>query len=129
MGNLGVRVLLAEDDELIRLMLAELLDEAGYDIMEARSGTEALNIINALHSIDILLSDVNMPGSDGVEVARHLRGFHPGVPVILVSGRVDLLWRRKLDQPFLCIPKPFSTQTILTAVHELLSLESRGRLH
>nr|WP_321985507.1 response regulator [uncultured Lichenicoccus sp.] len=119
------RVLIAEDDEFIRLMLVEVLDGAGFDILEAKDGREALHLIDDLDDIDVLVSDINMPGSTGFEVAAHLREVHPGIPVILVSGRVDLLHKNSLTQPFRCLAKPFTLRSIVAAVQDMLDDSAR----
>ncbi len=116
-----VRVLVAEDEEFIRLLLVEALDEAGYEILEARDGSEALQLIDDPDGVDVLVSDINMPGSDGIVVAQYVREVHPDLPVLLVSGRHDLLQNDRFPQPFRAFPKPFRLEAIVQAVHEMLA--------
>lgn len=79
-------VLVVEDDALIRLCIAEHLREAGYSVMEAMNGDEALSILASV-PVDVLFSDIRMPGSiDGAALARWTRAYHPRTHVILTSA-------------------------------------------
>lgn len=120
----GRRVLLVEDEVLVRELLAEVLSEAGYGVVEAGTGDEAAALIESRDDrggFDVLLTGIAMPGRlDGVAVARRARGLRPDVPVVFVSGRPDEgAWTRRLGQPCLFIPKPFRLSSVLDAVHRL----------
>ena len=79
-------VILCVDDEENPLILRKLvLQKAGYAVLAARSGTEALEITNA-REVDLVLSDQLMPGITGVELAKQIKLEHPDLPVILLSG-------------------------------------------
>lgn len=84
------KILLVEDDELVRLSLTLYLKRAGHSIVEAIDGHSALDVIQR-ESIDILVTDIIMPGMSGTELVRRLRNEHPDLPVIAISGggRVD----------------------------------------
>lgn len=81
------RVLVVEDEELVRRHLAAAIRNAGYDVTEARSGPHALELARG-HGIpfDAVLSDVRMPGMTGPELVARLRASRPGLTVILMSG-------------------------------------------
>jgi PAS domain S-box-containing protein len=81
----GLSVLLVEDNDPVREFARHLLDELGYRVVAAASGEEALERL-AGEAIDILFSDVVMPGMSGVELARLARKRDPGLPVLLASG-------------------------------------------
>jgi len=81
----GLSVLLVEDNDHVREFARHLLDELGYRVFSAASGVEALERLEK-GSIDILFSDVVMPGMSGVELARQARERDPGLPVLLASG-------------------------------------------
>jgi CheY-like chemotaxis protein len=84
---MGQKTLLVVDDEwLIRAMMADYFGEAGFNVLEASSATQALLIL-AESPVDILLSDIKMPGEmDGMELARRLRSTRPDFPMVLMSG-------------------------------------------
>lgn len=79
------RILIADDDTEVRLGAAELLSGMGLEVLQAGTGTEALDIFRR-DSLDLALLDVHMPGRDGVEVFQTLRVEDPGLPCILWSG-------------------------------------------
>ena len=81
------RVLLVEDDVLLRFLLAEKLREAGLGVIEAPNADEAFSYIQTAAQIDLLFTDVQMPGSiDGVGLARRIGTGYPSVRIILTSG-------------------------------------------
>jgi CheY-like chemotaxis protein len=80
-------VLVVEDDVLIRTVVAAYLRECGFDVVEAGSADEAIRVLQADIEVDIVFSDVNMPGSlDGFGLAQWLRRERPGLKIILTSG-------------------------------------------
>ena len=82
------RILIAEDEVLTRMVLAEELRDAGFFVVEASNADDAIAYLRTDSQIDLVFSDIHMPGSiDGLELARRLRVEHPTLPVILSSGR------------------------------------------
>lgn len=85
----GNSILVVDDEVLIRLDLADYLRECGYRVHEAASAAEAIAVLQGGHSIDLVFSDVQMPGEmDGFGLAQWVRTHCPGVQVILTSGIV-----------------------------------------
>lgn len=82
-------VLVVDDDHAVRVTTAALLSELGYDVYEAGSGDEALEALECDPPIDVLLTDVVMPGMTGPELARRARLQFPGLPVVFISGYSD----------------------------------------
>src|ERR1700759_1406166 len=81
------RILIAEDDPVMRYSLAKGLRLEGHDVMEATSADEAMAVLTSLAVVDLVITDVQMPGSmDGLELARRIRADRPAIPVIVVSG-------------------------------------------
>jgi CheY-like chemotaxis protein len=119
---MAYRVLLVEDEGLIRLTLAETLEDAGYTVVEAVNGDEARSLINSVTCIDILLTDIQMPGAaDGIDVAREFHQRHPDRPVVFMTGRPDLLARvGRLSDSEALLRKPFGSAQVLTALQSLL---------
>jgi len=101
-------ILLVEDEPLIRLFMAELLEEAGFRVIEAAHANEALTILNSGLPIGVLLTDVDMPpGPDGYELSRTVSRYWPRVEILIMSGR---RWPAHGDLPpgaaFLAKPCP-----------------------
>ena len=85
-----VRILLVEDEELVRLILAEALADYGYQVVEAATGDEAARLFEQGAAFDAVVTDINMPGSrDGIALGRYARDRDPTIPIIYVTGRPD----------------------------------------
>ena len=112
-------VLVAEDEAVVRAIARRCLVSAGHRVLLASSGDEALDVAARFAGpIDVLLSDVVMPGMRGPELAERLRVVRPGIRVVLASGFAeDEETRRAITasaEAFL--PKPYSMETLLAAV-------------
>lgn len=81
--------LLVDDEELVRMSTADMLNDLGYDVVEAKSAEEALHLIDAGVAPTILVTDHLMPGMNGEELARSLRTRMPDLPVLIVSGYAE----------------------------------------
>ena len=115
-------VLLVEDEGLIRLTLAETLGDAGYTVVEAGTGDEACALLRDKSEFDVLLTDIQMPGSaDGIDVARSFHALHPNRPVVFMTGRPDMLSRvGRLAPSETLLRKPFGSLQMLSALESLL---------
>ena len=88
---MGVRVLVAEDEALIALSLADLLEAEGYDVVLAPDGADALEAARRLgDALAALVTDLNMPRMGGEDLIRALRAERPGLPVVVVTGSAPL---------------------------------------
>jgi len=117
-------VLLAEDEPTVRLLMKRVLERGGYRVMQASTGEEALELARAYDStIDILVTDVIMPGMGGGELSRHLRRERPGIRVLHVSGYTAGALRHHdvLDEGASFLQKPFSPQTFLAKLAEVMA--------
>jgi PAS domain S-box-containing protein len=83
------RVLLVDDEELVRMSTAAMLGDLGYEVVEASSGEEALELLRELQP-DLLLTDHLMPGMNGVELAKAAQEHIPSIPVLIISGYAEL---------------------------------------
>ena len=83
-----VRVLLVEDDQDNRELMAEVLQANGYQVVSAASGAEGLRRL-AERPVSVIVTDVGLPGMGGLEVARAARKAAPGVPILVVTGYTD----------------------------------------
>jgi len=82
-------VLLVDDEELVRAATAEMLSDLGYDVVEAKSAEQALNLIADGLVFDLMVTDHLMPGMNGVELVRRIRADRPTLPVLIVSGYAE----------------------------------------
>ena len=78
------RILLAEDDDSLRGFLARALERAGYEVTACADGDEAAAVLD--QDWDLLLTDIVMPGLDGIEVARQAAARHPGLRIMFITG-------------------------------------------
>src|SRR5215213_7623300 len=110
-----------DDDQRILESVELLLESADYDVRLFSSATALLES-GGLREIDCLISDIGMPVIDGFALVRGIQAARPGLPVILVTGRPDLLNRAPLDGPlhYRLFKKPFNGEELLTAVGDAL---------
>jgi CheY-like chemotaxis protein len=107
-----------EDEFLVRYNIADCLQEAGYVVVEAGSGEEALALCNPETSIDIVITDINLGGfASGWDVAECFRRFRPDILVVYVSGKLLDTERRVPRSVF--ITKPYQNGEILEACQRL----------
>jgi CheY-like chemotaxis protein len=113
------RVLLVEDEAIVRLDLASQLRGARYEVIEAADSGEALAILDT-QPVDLLISDIAMPGPmDGVALAARAREVNPRVKIIIVSGRFLELPEGHAADTFFA--KPYASTPVLKACRQLLS--------
>ena len=114
------RLLLVEDDPLLRMTLAEALTEAGFTVVEAEDAESAIGLVASRDDFDLLLTDINLPGADGFALASAARRLRPGLPVVYASGRLSEAdpQRALPGAPFLA--KPFSLSSALTTLQGAL---------
>ena len=120
-------VLLVEDELLIRSIMAESLVDAGFDVIHAGTGDEALAAFEgAADSIALLVTDIHLPGGkSGLDVAAIMRDRRPTVPIIVATGRPDVLgteWRRA-DRVVL-LRKPYGPGELVATVTRMLGPDS-----
>lgn len=102
------KLLLVEDDDGLRSTLSANLDLSGFDVIEARNGEEAIRIAGE-QAFDIMLTDVQMPGMNGVDAARQVRAARPGLPVLVMSAVAPehVVSQALAEGAFTVIRKPF----------------------
>jgi CheY-like chemotaxis protein len=112
-------VLVVEDEALIRIVVADWLRESGIDCLEAADADEALDILRAHDDIDLVFSDVRMPGSmNGIDLALWLREQRPEVPVVLTSANaLPPSATAASTLPF--FRKPYDLSAVVARIREL----------
>jgi two-component system, chemotaxis family, chemotaxis protein CheY len=128
MSSQKTKVLLVDDEELVRQLLARILTDAGYAVEEADNGASALQAARRLDgSLNLVITDINMPVMDGLEFARALRATDGEIPFLFITGldpaiiheagfRAAVLW------------KPFTPDAFLEKVAALTSVSSRNQV-
>ena len=120
----GLRILLVEDNDQVRTFAEHLLEEMECRVLSAADGEEALRILKE-EEVDILFSDVVMPGMSGVELARVVREMHPHLPILLASGYSDEIIEGAAAE-FEVIRKPYGAETLSLSLSAALAV-SRSR--
>jgi two-component system cell cycle sensor histidine kinase/response regulator CckA len=121
--GLGETVLLVEDDAQLRGIVARMLETRGYRVVRASGGEEALRLAHGDNGpIDLILSDLMMPGLGGRELVDRVRELQPTAPVLYMSGYTDdaAVRRGVLDQSAAFIAKPFSSDELARQARELI---------
>jgi len=126
-AQLPTTILIAEDEFIIRLTIAEFLRDEGYNVIETANADEALDVLKAGIPVSLLFTDVRMPGSmDGCALAQKVRAEWPATPVILTSAFSEsLLSARSVSQDFV-VPKPYRPQAVLATIQALLGTADAG---
>jgi two-component system, cell cycle sensor histidine kinase and response regulator CckA len=123
-------VLIAEDEEAVRELASEFLESAGYTVLTARDGTEALGVAESWDEpIHLLLTDVVMPRMRGPELAKRLKGLRAGLRIVYMSGYLEY---NRGNEDFLAdgffLQKPFSREMLVNRVNEALKNHAKSRV-
>jgi CheY-like chemotaxis protein len=118
----GKTVLVVDDHDTTRQTIVRMLEAGGFNVVAASSAAEALDrLTRQSDEIDIVLSDVTMPGMTGIDLSYHIREQYPTMPVAIVSGDVSELERHiigRADVPF--IKKPFHAESLYSALKDAI---------
>lgn len=124
-GDTCAVILLVEDDGIVRFTTSEILREEGYTVVEAVNADEALRLLHGLPIVDLVLSDVRMPGEmDGVQLASAIKASRPGLPIAIVSTHLPEHVSHVADA---FVAKPFRAAALLRSVEDLLGHEWQNR--
>ena len=114
----GPSVLVVEDEVLVRMLIAESLRDDGCRVMEAASADEAVQLLRAIATPDVLVTDVKLPGGmDGMQLAAHIRAAQPRMKVIVTSGHASPESACDVADAFLA--KPFELRQLVGRVRTL----------
>lgn len=117
----GKCLLLVEDDDDFRMVMSETLVDEGFEVIEARTGDEAVDRLRHLKKLDLLVTDIQIPGClDGNGVATEAKHQHPGLPVVYISGRPESLTNGIGSiNSFVC--KPFTSRHFVVEITRVLT--------
>lgn len=119
------RIMVMDDDENVRKLLTTILSDEGYDVESASNGLQGGKLQHE-KPFDLVVTDLFMPGKDGIEIIQEIRNDYPGTRIIAISGGgnvgdVDLLKVSRALGADLVLTKPFMPDDLLEAVGKLLS--------
>jgi CheY-like chemotaxis protein len=129
-GSPGPTILLVDDDRAVRFIATRTLEEAGYRVVEAGDGVEALRyFLEDSQRFDALVTDVVMPRMPGTLLATRVRATRPSLPILLMSGYSPAeMLDHGVAAPHTCVvPKPFDPDQLLAAVQRILGDGARER--
>ncbi|MEE8550881.1 MAG: response regulator, partial [Gemmatimonadota bacterium] len=113
-AELTARVLVVEDDEVLRQLMVEVLSDQGYEVVAIETGERGLEAMER-ELFDVILLDINLPGMDGMEVLRRTPSRQPDAQIVIMTafGTVDTAVAAMKQGAFDYINKPFSTEELL----------------
>jgi PAS domain S-box-containing protein len=119
-------ILLCEDDDAVRQLCIELLSSKGYTVIAAQSGAEALELAEGMDRIDLLLTDVIMPGMNGKVLSDTLQARRPGLRTLFISGYTDdiIIHHGILEPDIELLIKPFSRAGLLGSIRRIMGVPS-----
>jgi CheY-like chemotaxis protein len=113
-------LLVVDDESLIRMSAADMAEELGFEVIEAKSADEAVRILENRSDISIVFSDVQMPGTmDGLRLVKLVRERWPLIELVLTSGK-PLSQDEALPERCTFLPKPYSRKGLTEALHKAL---------
>ena len=116
-----IALLLVEDDELVRLTAAMMLEDLGFAVSEASTGEAALDLLHGGLNVDMLVTDIDLgAGINGLQLADQVQTLRPRLPVVFVTGRPVTLQGRSWRESEAHLPKPFGSEALARVVNSLL---------
>lgn len=119
-------ILIVEDNSAIAEVTSSNMRTHGHEVLIAQDAQEALRILGSASTVDLVLSDIVMPGMNGVELAKEIKERFPSMPVILATGYSDAAKSAKAEG-FTIIPKPYTVEGLLEVASEVLSVATGSR--
>jgi len=129
---MGLRIILAEDDALIAMLLADCLEAEGHSVVLAKDGMQALTAARGLDALDLLVTNLRMPSLGGEDLIRALWAERPGLPVIVITGLAppgdaEALHRRVgYGGPLAIFYKPFHHGVFVASLRHLAAARTAG---
>jgi CheY-like chemotaxis protein len=119
-------VLIVEDESIVRRLVVEVLGDLGHRVLEAEDGPSGLSILESSARIDLLVSDVGLPGLNGRQLADQARETRPELKVLFITGYAESAARASgfLEPGMEMITKPFAVETLASKVQEMLKTEA-----
>jgi len=129
-NSVGVKanILVVDDDEVIRSLFKETLEEQGHRVITVEAASEGLELVKQ-RDFDLIFLDLKMPGMDGAELFRQIKTVKPRLPVTIITGYPDseMMASALAQGPFGVMNKPFGESDIIAAVANFLHIAHKGR--
>lgn len=116
-----ISVLVVEDELMISSLVSEALGEVGFDVHAVQDAEQALRYLDADPNIDVLFTDINLPGMDGSRLAEHVRRRRPELPIVYCSGRYSPSAMSPPVPRSIFVKKPYDLDDICTLLARLTS--------
>lgn len=114
-----VKVLVVEDEPLLRMLAVDLVEEAGFEALEACDADQAIHVLETVDDVRILMTDIDMPGTmDGLKLAAATRHRWPPIQIIVVSGKQRPL-PHEIPEDGAFFTKPYDVRTITDTLHRM----------
>ena len=110
-------VLIVEDEAIVRLVAASMLQDAGFDTLEADTAENALHMLEEHDEVRVLFSDIQLPGMDGLSLARTVHDRWPDIGLVLTSGGTNLL-KEQIPDDGSFLPKPYDCNEMVETVRD-----------
>lgn len=119
MANVNTVVLVIDDEPVLRILMMDLVESAGFEVFGAANAGEAIRVLESRDDIDIILSDIHMPpGIDGMELAAIVRDRWPPIAIILISGRLKAS-EVKMPEGSVFFSKPYRSAEIVATLNRM----------
>ena len=124
-----MRILIVDDEEVLRDVLDAVLRREGFEVAMAASGEEALSVLDEDDSIDLVILDIMLPGISGIDTLRAIRISNPSLPVIIITAfsSIDGAIEAMKHGAFHYIPKPFKNEEVILTVNKALEQKRLSR--
>jgi PAS domain S-box-containing protein len=117
-------ILIVDDDALIAMLTARMLEDLGHEVIETHSGAKAVAVLQEAQRVDLMITDFSMPGMTGLQLAAAARQLRPALPILLATGHVELPEAETIALPRLS--KPYQQSQLAAEVAKLLNLPLAG---
>lgn len=119
-------ILVVEDEALLRMIATDHFEDAGFEVIQATNGREAIEVMKARQDIGAVVTDVQMPGTpDGLELAQYVREVCPTCAIVVVSGRVQP-GNDEMVSGAQFVAKPYQGETVVNMVREMIGTGTSG---
>src|SRR5436305_10796414 len=124
-----MRILIVDDEEVLRDVLETVLRREGFDVLLASSGEEALNVLDSSEEVDLVILDIMLPGISGIDTLRSIRVSTPSLPVIIITAfsSIDGAIEAMKHGAFHYIPKPFKNEEVVHTINKALTQRRLSR--
>jgi CheY-like chemotaxis protein len=120
-------ILVVEDEDLLRIMTVNLLEDMGHHVIPAASAQEALEVIRTDPGIDLLFTDIRMPGMDGFQLAERVCALRPAIKVIYATGYAEVESRPSPNAPGPLLRKPYAPEALAEEIGKVLADRDQNR--